>query len=94
MEEIIKLLRIMCRLLAEIEHGHVKSAAPRKIYGSSVLTRYVCIIEAWPLYPDYAGYDVAQAVRSKATRMAVAAEVESKLYQVLAGYKVKVRIEP
>jgi hypothetical protein len=33
-------------------------------------------------------------VRSKATRMAVAAEVESKLYQVLAGYKVKVRIEP
>lgn len=92
MEEIIKFLRVICRLLKDLEPKEV-TVKPGRIWGESTLVKMVLFVEVWPLYPEHKSYDVRHAICAKTTRLSLGEVIQDKLTEILAGYKVEVRIE-
>lgn len=95
MDEIIKLLKLICKLLSSLdrEEEPVRPARFARVYGPCQIIQLAVFVSLTPAYPDHEDYKPEQLVKGKAYRLKLAEIIEDEISTTLVGYKVEVRIE-
>ncbi|RME74966.1 MAG: hypothetical protein D6784_08900 [Chloroflexi bacterium] len=95
MDEILRYLRVICRLLENLETPEPGNRRYGRIYGPEQLIRLRVNIWVAPLYPTFGEdyFNPVQKVRGKSVRLKLARLLEDEIFEILVGYKVKVRID-
>lgn len=96
LNDILRHLRAICKLLATLDGEGVPEAKPSRyarVYGPSEHCRLVVWVSVTPIYPDHEAYQPLGVIRGKAYRLKLAEVLQDDISNNLVGYKVKVRIE-
>lgn len=93
MDELLKHLRFICRLLDALGEEDPPRRKFQPIKGDEKSVRYTMVIRFAPTYRQFEEWDAVGVIRGKHTRLKLEQVIRDELEKTLVGYRVRVRIE-